>query len=241
MDAIKHQRDYYQATAGRYDSMHMEDEEHMYALSILIALVKQLGINSVLDIGSGTGRAVLAIKKDAGICSIGIEPVQALREQGYRKGLLLEELIDGDVQKLAFPDGSFDLVCSFAVLHHVPKPRKAVSEMLRVAKRGVFISDANNFGQGSPSVRFFKQAIRSLGLWRVADCIKTGGKGYSISEGDGLAYSYSVFDDYPQISAACREVRLFATAPSSGPNLYRSCPQIAIFGIKDSACASPPL
>jgi ubiquinone/menaquinone biosynthesis C-methylase UbiE len=232
MDAVNRQRDYYQATARRYDSMHMEDKEHTYALSILVALIKQLGISSVLDVGSGTGRAVLAIK-DAGTCAIGIEPVQALREQGHRKGLLREELIDGDVQNLAFPDASFDLVCSFAVLHHVPAPRKAVSEMLRVAKRGVFISDANNFGQGSTSVRFFKQAIRSLGLWPAANFIKTGGKGYSISEGDGLAYSYSVFDDYPQISAACREVRLFATAPSTGPNLYRSCPQVAIFGNKN--------
>src|SRR5262245_28348234 len=65
----------------------------------MVALVKHLGINSVLDIGSGTGRAVLAVKH-AGIGPIGIEPVQALRDHRQRKGLLPEELIDGDVQEL---------------------------------------------------------------------------------------------------------------------------------------------
>lgn len=68
-----------------------------------------------------------------------------------------------------------------------------MSEMLRVAQKAIFISDANNFGQGRFLARTAKQALNALGLWKTVDFIKTKGKGYTISEGDGLAYSYSVF------------------------------------------------
>jgi ubiquinone/menaquinone biosynthesis C-methylase UbiE len=228
MDAVKRQRDYYQSTAEEYDKMHMADEEHTYALSIMEGLVKQLEISSVLDIGSGTGRAVLALKH-SGVRAVGIEPVEALRKQGHTKGLSTEELIDGDVQILNFPDKSFDLVCAFAVLHHVPEPIRAVSEMLRVARRAIFISDSNNFGQGGTAIRLAKQTLRGTGLWKIADFIKTRGKGYTITEGDGLAYSYSIFDNHAQIASRCRDVRYFAVSPS-GPNLYRTCSHVAVLG-----------
>ena len=60
--------------------------------------------------------------------------------------------------------------------------------------------------------------------------IKTRGKGYTISKEDGLAYSYSVFNDYAQIAEACTRVHLINTV-ASGPNLYRSAPGVALLGI----------
>jgi SAM-dependent methyltransferase len=233
MDAVSRQRDYYESTAEQYDTMHVGAEEHGYALALMSFAIRSLGIHSVLDVGAGTGQALLTLKKaHPDVRLVGVDPVKGMREQGYRKGLRSDELIEGDAQDLNFQDGAFDLVCAFGVLHHVPNPRKAVSEMLRVAKRSIYISDANNFGQGSAPARFVKQALGSLRLWGLADFIKTRGKGYTISEGDGLAYSYSIFDDYPQISTACREVRLFAMTPS-GPNLYRTCGHVAVLGIKN--------
>ncbi len=116
--------------------------------------------------------------------------------------------------------------------HHVPHPRKVVREMLRVARRAVFISsDANNFGQGRPMVRLAKQALHALRLWPWADYIKTRGKGYAISDGDGLFYSYSVFDDYPQITAQCERVHLLNTS-EAGPNIYCSASHVAMLGLK---------
>ena len=132
---------------------------------------------------------------------------------------------------LAFPDDAFDLVCEFATLHHVPEPGKAVSEMLRVARKAIFISDNNNFGQGSWVARLTKQLINAAGLWPIADLIKTRGKGYTISEGDGLFYSYSVFNDYKQIAEQCETVHLLGTV-NSGPNLYRTASRVALLGIK---------
>ena len=70
-----------------------------------------------------------------------------------------------------------------------------------------------------------------FGFWPVADLIKTRGRGYTISDGDGVAYSYSVFNDYDQIAAVCKRIHLINTE-GSGPNLYRSAPHIALLGLK---------
>lgn len=232
-EAIELQRSYYSATAAQYDDMHLHrDDEHHLALRFLISMLPQLGIESVLDVGSGTGRGLIKLRQEAPrIRIVGVEPSSELRAIGHAKGLRVDQLIDGDAMRLDFPDGSFDLVCEFGALHHIPDPRKAVAEMLRVARVAIFISDSNNFGQGSAVARLLKQTLNAARLWRVADFLKTRGKGYTISEGDGLAYSYSVFNDLKQIQAQCRKVHLLGTR-DSGANLYRTAPQVALLGIK---------
>ena len=232
-DAVAIQRAYYAATAARYDAMHVaEDDEHGFALQFMIAVIRYLGVRSVLDIGSGTGRALLTLQREVPeVRAVGIEPSPELRRVGHGKGLAESQLIDGDAMSLAFPTESFDLVCEFGALHHIPRPAEAVAEMLRVARRAVFISDSNNFGQGSPLARLVKQAINALGLWPLANLMKTRGRGYTITEGDGLAYSYSVFNDYPQIAKRCRTVHIINTA-GGGPNLYRTATHVALLGIK---------
>jgi ubiquinone/menaquinone biosynthesis C-methylase UbiE len=226
------QRAYYAATAQRYDDMHGSETQNSLGLAFFLAVIDHLQVESVLDIGSGTGFVLRKLKEvRPGIAVLGIEPSSELREIGYEKGLLESELIEGDAMNLGLQTGSFDLVCEFAALHHIPKPSKAVSEMLRVARKAVFIADCNNFGQGSGLSRFLKQAINAVGLWRTADLIKTKGKGYTISEGDGLAYSYSVFDDYKQIAKACKAVHLLNNE-GWGPNLYRTASSVSLVGIK---------
>jgi ubiquinone/menaquinone biosynthesis C-methylase UbiE len=227
------QRAYYAETAHKYDDMHVrEDDEHGFALHFIISIIEYLGIKSILDIGCGTGRGLLKIKRGIpDITAVGIEPSPELRNVGYSKGLSENQLIDGDAMNLAFSDGSFDLVCEFGALHHIPTPSKAVSEMLRVSSKAIFISDSNNFGQGTSFSRLLKQVVNFTGLWPVADLIKTGGKRYTISEGDGLAYSYSVFNDYRQIRERCESVHLLNTV-DAGPNLYRTATHVALLGVK---------
>ncbi len=232
-DDVEIQRRYYGANADQYERTHVhESDEHTFALQILIGLLEHLGVRSVLDVGSGTGRAVMAIKRDKpGIRVVGIEPVPELRAVGHRNGLASEELREGDVTALDYPDGAFDLACAFGVLHHVRRPERAVAEMLRVARKAVFVSDSNNFGQGRALARVLKQVLNAAGLWRAADFVKTRGRGYTVTEGDGLAYSYSVFNNYDQIRGACRHVRIFNTE-DGGVNPYRSAGHVALLGIK---------
>ena len=58
-------------------------------------------------------------------------------------------LIAGTGDKLPFDNNSIDVVCEFAVLHHVPKSRLVLDEMCRVARQMVVISDCNFVGQGN--------------------------------------------------------------------------------------------
>lgn len=230
-DQVQLQRAYYAETADTYDDAHSYESALEFAQ--FAALLAHLEASSVLDIGSGTGRALLAAKEcHPQIRATGIEPASALRERGYAKGLSARELIDGDAQDLHFPDRSFDVVCEFAALHHIPQPSLAVAEMLRVARKAVFISDSNNFGQGTRSARAIKQIIGALGLWPLANLIKTRGKGYDYSVADGVSYSYSVFNDLPQIRARCSKVYVFGDVSAGGTNPYRASPNVVIVGFK---------
>ena len=232
------QKQYYSQTAKEYDALHVNagvDAEHNFALAFMGSIIDLYGITSVLDIGAGTGRAISYLKvKYPNLKVVGIEPVRELREIGYSKGISPEMLIEGDGTDIKYSAGSFDLVCEFGVLHYVSWPEKMVGEMLRVAKTGIFISDSNNFGQGSKMARSLKQCINLLGLWRMYDYVRTKGKGYQISAGDGLFYSYSVFNNYNQIKKDCKGgVHILNTTNSAGIDPYSSASHVALLGIKN--------
>lgn len=235
---VEIQRQYYAATAQQYDAMHVgEKDEHSFALSFLSGMLEHLDARSVLDVGSGTGRAIRFLKRRRPeLRIVGLEPVQALRDVGHAQGLGRDELVDGDATALPFADGEFDLACEFGMLHHVRHPQLAVREMLRVARKAVFISDSNNFGQGSSASRLMKQFLNAVGAWRLADLIKTGGKGYSVSDGDGLAYSYSVFNNHALIREHCASVHVVNTM-GAGVNPYRSAGHVALLGVKRPAAS----
>jgi ubiquinone/menaquinone biosynthesis C-methylase UbiE len=227
------QQKYYAEGAHKYSEMHVQEkDEHYLALALLVATIDYFEIGSILDIGSGTGRAVSYVKqKCPGIKIIGIEPVEELRRIGYQNGLSQEELVEGNALKLDFRDGEFDMVCEFGVLHHIRTPDIVVGEMLRVAKKAIYVSDSNNFGQGSASVRTVKQLLNSFGLWKAVNFVMTRGKGYFLSEEDGLAYSYSVFNSYKQIEEKCKRIHLLNTAPAK-INLYKTASHVALVGVK---------
>lgn len=230
---IEIQRKYYTETAQEYESVHVnQDDEHFFALSFMLSVLERLDIKSILDVGSGTGRTIKYIQKHRpDIRILGIEPVLELRKIGYSQGISEAELINGDATNLSFADDEFDLVCEFGVLHHIKNPDVAISEMLRVAKKSIFISDNNHLAHGSYLIRLVKYLLSSIRLWRLAHLIKTKGKGYTISEGDGLSYPYSVFDNYSQIEQKCQQTHLLNTKKGR-INLYRTASHIALLGIK---------
>lgn len=119
---IEIQRAYYAETAEKYDNIHKHDrDEHGLGLAYMMAMIEFFGICSVLDIGSGTGFALLNLKeKMPHVRAVGVEPSEAQRVIGYSKGLSETELVDGDAMSLAFADGSFDLVCEFGAFHPAP-------------------------------------------------------------------------------------------------------------------------
>jgi ubiquinone/menaquinone biosynthesis C-methylase UbiE len=228
------QSDYYQSTAQHYDAMHLsKKDEHYFALSYMVGLLDFFEIKSILDIGSGTGRALTFIKeKRPDIKIVGVEPVSALREIGHKKGIKEQELISGDALALDFENNSFDLVCEFGVLHHIKENDRVVAEMLRVADKCIFISDNNIYGDGKASRRYIKQFLRYLNLYKIAYFLQTKGKMYTESEADGIAYHYSVFDSYKKIEESCSSVHILNTNiwTPFNKSLFRTASHIALIG-----------
>jgi ubiquinone/menaquinone biosynthesis C-methylase UbiE len=201
--AVEIQRRYYTDTAARYDSMHAHEGFGDPAITKFVsALLQMLEVRSVLDVGTATGRGMRDLKRALpGVFVCGVEPVAALVDLAVQSGNTAGvQVIRATGDALPFANGSFDAVCEFAVLHHVANPSAVVKEMLRVAKKAVFLCDSNRFGQGSSAAKYIKLALYKSGLWDIYNYLRTGGKGYSITEGDGLAYSYSVYDSFGLIS-----------------------------------------
>jgi len=222
-DPVLEQRKYYTDTASRYDTMHAhEGVDDDAGMQVLFSFLRALEVRSLLDVGSATGRGLPRLAEglsDALVC--GVEPVEALVRQGISSGVaqgLPLLLASGDA--LPFADKSFDAVCEFAMLHHVPDPARVVQEMLRVARNVVVISDANRFGQGSFPLRIIKLLLYKLKLWKAFDFVRTRGKGYQVSEGDGVFYSYSAFDNLHQIQQWAESVYLFPLDKAGIPGWF---------------------
>lgn len=230
MNETELQRAYYSKTASAYDESHLhEGDAHFFALWWLSSIIEYTGAQSVLDIGSGTGRALRFLAgRHPKLSLLGIEPVAELRERAYAQGVSRDCLVAGDALRLAGDANSFDIVCEFGALHHIRDHQRAAGEMARVAALGVFLSDGNNFGQGSFLSRSLKQMLHATGLWPIANFIKSRGKGYEYSEGDGVYYSYSIFSSLPLVRAKFPIIHQLNTSPA-GANLYRTASTVAVF------------
>lgn len=186
------QRKYYTETAESYEEMHeLEPGSDPADVDFIIAMLRMLQVRTLLDVGTASGRTLRNLNSaipELRIC--GVEPVGALLNQAVGRGSSTSgALIQGQGQALPFADKSFDAVCEFATLHHVPDPAAVVAEMLRVSKKAVFLSDCNRFGQGHLFLRLLKLALYKARLWGAFNQLRTFGKGYQLTEGDGVAYS----------------------------------------------------
>jgi ubiquinone/menaquinone biosynthesis C-methylase UbiE len=227
------QQEYYTETASDYDSMHVQPgDEHFVALEYVSALLRVVRAQSVLDVGSGTGRAVRFLRTQWPDLRIeGIEPVTELRSQARQLGTVLHA---GSGDDLPFHDDSFDVVVSFGVLHHVPDPAPVVREMSRVARCGVMISDTNRFGQGSVIAGKLKQAVHWVGLWPAFEQLRTRGRGYLESAGDGIFYSYSIFDSVSQLRPWADRLFVIPTmAQKPGPSLQIATPHALLVAFRE--------
>ena len=226
------QKKYYAETASEYDNSHILETEHELALSQLIGYLSYYNVNSLLDVGAGTGRVLRhAGEKLPDLKIMGVEPVDELREVAYKNGVTTDSLVAGDACKLNFEDDSWDIVCAFGILHHIPDVEKAVAEMCRVARHGIFFSDLNNFGCGSITQRMISQTLHSLKLWKPFQWVINGGRHDKFSEGDGVYYSYSLFDSLKTIRKKFPQIHLSNTK-GTGKNLYRECSHLSVFAVK---------
>jgi ubiquinone/menaquinone biosynthesis C-methylase UbiE len=221
--AVEIQRQYYTETTAQYENMHRHEGSGDAMTSRFVhAFMRSLDVRNILDVGTATGRGMRDFKDalpQLFIC--GVEPVTALIDQAVQTGnAACGAMVQATGEALPFPDASFDAVCEFGILHHVADPDAVVREMLRVAKKAVFISDSNRFGQGSPVVRLIKLALYKCKLWSAYNYLRTAGKGFRITPGDGLSYSYSVFDSFELIATWADRVILIPSLDQKGTSWF---------------------
>ncbi len=112
-------------------------DERRYSLEPFIepfaAFVEQAGLR-VLEVGCGTGGDLFRFTK-AGARAIGVDLSMTSLALVRRRFDLVGQpacVTLADAESLPFPDGSFDLVYSWGVLHHAPDPARAIREVHRV-------------------------------------------------------------------------------------------------------------
>lgn len=99
---------------------------------------------AVLDLGCGTGvnlwrilRLGIPIGRYVGV---DISPAMLRHARQKFSSLKSAEFYNGDIERLSFGDNSFDFALSTWALEHVPQVELAVSEALRVLKRGAHLA-----------------------------------------------------------------------------------------------------
>jgi SAM-dependent methyltransferase len=104
---------------------------------VLASMIGRIHGRSVLDVGTGAGRAALLLARGGAAVTAVDASAEMLEVARHRAAeeLLKVNFLQGDVHALQFGDRAFDVVVCFRVLMHVPDWRQALAELCRVANR----------------------------------------------------------------------------------------------------------
>lgn len=106
---------------------------------VLAEFLGDVAGRAVLDVGTGTGRAALALARRGARVS-GVDASAAMLSVAARRAAQVGvhiELTRGDAHALAFGDQSFDAAVSLRVLMHTPDWRRCLRELCRVTRQRV--------------------------------------------------------------------------------------------------------
>ena len=108
----------------------------------IAAFLAPIAGRRILDVGTGTGRAAIALAKRGGIVTgvdASAEMLQVAERRAVEAGVTTGAdragvtFVRGDAHRLDFPDRSFDGVVCLRVLMHTPDWRASLRELCRVS------------------------------------------------------------------------------------------------------------
>ncbi len=139
------------AEARDYDAMDHGEVNRRFVADFLLAQ-RQAGLSDdsqILDLGTGTALIPIELclqNPRARVVAIDLAApmLHLARENIARRGLserIALQIVDA--KRLSFPDAHFSAVMSNSIVHHLPEPRAALAEALRVLKPAglVFVRD----------------------------------------------------------------------------------------------------
>lgn len=120
------------ASADSYDVFTPESSARI--VDAFVRLTGLPGGARVADLGCGSGVFTELLSR-AGYDCTGVDISPKLVALGRRKYPMVE-FIEGDIEHLPFPSGSFDGVMLSGVVHHLPDPSRCAAEVARVLRPG---------------------------------------------------------------------------------------------------------
>jgi len=103
-----------------------------------LGMRKMLPGSDVLEIGCGNGAGaelIMEYFRPRSFKALDPDPAM-LKLARKRLSGTIAEVIEGDAQRLPFPDASFDAVFNFGIVHHLEDWRGGIREVARVLKPG---------------------------------------------------------------------------------------------------------
>ena len=127
---------------------------------------------TVLDVGTGTGRAALGLaRRGARVTGVDASAEMLRVAKARAADARLQASFEvGDAHRLAYPDRAFDAAVSLRVLMHTPDWRQCLSELCRVAEDRVVVDYPAAFSAAALQAfgrRVAAAAGRSVEAYRV--------------------------------------------------------------------------
>ena len=107
--------------------------------AVIARFLAPIGGRTILDVGTGTGRAAIALARRGAVVTgvdASMEMLAVARTRAADQHVDVS-FIHGDAHGLAFDDGAFDAVVCLRVLMHTPDWRQSLGELCRVARHRV--------------------------------------------------------------------------------------------------------
>lgn len=177
----------YELVSPYYDEWYWQSFWKANERPIIVEKVKKFSscTSPALDVGTGTGLYLDELLR-LGIECVGIDISQAMLDQANRHLQSSVRLVCGSVEKLPFPDKTFNLVTACRVLSHVVNINIAMQELGRVTNigRSLIVSDvsaSHNYTStriptpdGDVHIETFKYSVDQIvsaaehsGYWKV--------------------------------------------------------------------------
>lgn len=179
--------------AARYDllvaALTLGQERRFRNMTVNLAQLRPG--EDVLDVGCGTGALTMEAKRRVGargrVCGIdaSAQMIARARQKAARDGLGIDYQVAA-IERLPFPDHTFDVVLSSLMMHHLPDDlkRQGLAEIARVLKpsgRLLILDAARPAGPWHSDIHNLPELMRAAGFaYAITDRTRIPGLGFAL-------------------------------------------------------------